>query len=374
MGALIVAQSFFIPVVSALFITLIISPLRRGLERSGMSSHVAAFLLLLALILSVALICVFASSGLQSVLANRAQITDQLVDRLNEWTHTFGALKDVGQQVDEIAGQTGDRQVVVVREEGPFALMTHATPIIVGQVILTLTLALFLIASGDMFYEKLVECIPSIRNKKKALDIARDIERQLSTYFLTVTAINAGVAVFIGIAFWAIGMPHPLLFLISAFFLNFIPYVGPLAGVGGAFLVGALTYSNLLGALVPAAIYWTVMTVEGQLVTPILLGKRLSLNSVVVLLSVTLWAWLWGFAGVLLATPILIATKVASDRISFLSGVSTFLADRSQSRGADKKLIERMFAPKPKPAPEPAADLAAEPVLAEVKTTWRETG
>jgi predicted PurR-regulated permease PerM len=192
-------------------------------------------------------------------------------------------------------------------------------PQLIAQLFFTLILLFFLLASGDMFYEKIVHVMPTWSDKRLAMRIAHDIERKLSHYLSTITFINAGLGVAVGSAMWLLGMPNPILFGVLAFALNFIPYVGALAGVILALVVGIVSLPNVYDAVLVAAVYLLLTSLEGQIVTPHLVGRRLRLNTVVVFVSITLFAWLWSVVGMLVAMPLLLALRTFCEHIPSLN-------------------------------------------------------
>ena len=189
-------------------------------------------------------------------------------------------------------------QVEVSERDGNIAAQIAATaPLVLGQIVFTLVLLFFILASGDLFRKRVVEVIPKLRDKKRAMAIADDIERRLGRYLFTITVINAGLGVVVGLAMWALGMPDPLLFGVAAFILNYMPYVGAIIGTTGALIIGLIALPDIWMAALTAAVYFGCTSVEGQLVTPYFVGRSLKLNPVVVFLSVAFWAWLWSVVG-----------------------------------------------------------------------------
>ena len=195
--------------------------------------------------------------------------------------------------------------------------------------LVTLVLALFLLASGDLFYVKLIDAFPRFGDKKRALRIVYGIERSVSRYLATVTMINASLGVFIGIGMWVIGMPKPLVWAFVAFFVNFLPYIGPLFGAGLATAVAVVTFDHLGQAALAPAVYLGATTIEGQFITPVLLGRQLELNTVSVFVTVVFWGWLWGIAGGLMAVPFLVCLKVICDNVVSLNTFGNFLSAAS---------------------------------------------
>lgn len=356
-GALSLAKGLFVPIITALMIALVFSPVRRVLGKLGIGPGLAS-LLIFAAALSVLAFIIYAASG---TIADRLENAPEILERAErEVRELLGSVQPMLDATGKISEITGDQEgeSVIIRQPGFLALVAQATPGVFGEAVITLTLAFFLIASGDLFYEKLVQIMPTIRDKRRALQIARDIEEQLSNYLFTITAINAVVAVLVAATAWAFGLPDPLLFGIAAFLLNFIPYLGPLAGILTMFVTGLVVLDSPVAAIMPAFIYWVVNTIEGQIATPILLGRRLRLNAVVVFLSFAVWAWLWSFMGMLLATPILLSLKVVADHIPGMKGLGTFLAARDDMSSRDLRILSFVFRSKPAPVP------VAEPVPA----------
>ena len=210
-------------------------------------------------------------------------------------------------------------------------------PIVGVQTVLVLVLLLFLLASGDMFYEKTVHAISRFRDKRRAMRTAHDIERKLSRYLLAITTINAGLGVAVGLTMWALGMPDPLLFGVIAWLFNYVPYVGAIAGAGLAVAVGLLEFDSVGHALLPGLAYYALTAIEGQFVTPWLIGRHLRLNTVVVFVAIAFWAWLWSIVGMLIAVPVLVTIRTVCASLPQLRPVADFLSERGMEREDDSE-------------------------------------
>ncbi len=344
-GALSFAQAFFIPVVFALLLALILSPIRRFLGTLGIGPGVSAALIMALVCLAGVVVLFLISSSLATIVSDEPQLMNKVQDRIEELTGMLEPMRQAGEQLNEMQNSSGGPDRVVVREQGIFSLWAETTPYVAGQVMLSIVLATFLIASGDMFYEKLVQVMPNLSMKRKSLIIARDVENQLSTYFLTITAINIALGTVVGAAMWLLGMPDPVFFGVVAFALNYIPYVGSIIGIIFAFVMGIVTYDNVWMSLAPPFAYWIINTAEGQFITPVSVGKRLRLNAVAVFLSLAFWAWLWSFVGMFLSTPILIALKAFSLRTPELAWLNTFLEGRRPCDDEDTDIVHEVMDP-----------------------------
>ena len=324
------ARSFLMPVVLAFLLALVFSPVRRFLERRSIPAWVSAIAIVGSLVATLLVGVLLLTTPVQQWISDGPAIAREL-----EWKTRalFGSAMDIfeaGQEVEEVAGgvEGEDVQEVVVRERGVFANMALVAPAYLAQAVFTLVLLFFLLSSGDMFYEKIVKVMPTFGDRRQAMRIAYDIERKLSRYLFTITFINAGLGVAVGVAMMLVGMPNPLLFGVLAFALNFVPYLGAVTGLVIAFVVGLLSFPLPGSALIAAMAYFALTTIEGQLVTPYFVGRRLEMNTVVVFVSITFWAWLWSVMGMLLAVPILVTIRAFCEHIPSLEPVGKFLAAR----------------------------------------------
>jgi predicted PurR-regulated permease PerM len=237
------------------------------------------------------------------------------------------AAMNASKQVEEIT-TTNDPTVqkVVVQQPGLLARAAGGAMSVASTAGITIVLLFFLLASGRLFYEKLVRILPTMTEKKRAIRIVYAVEEEVSSYLLTITAINAALGVVIGSVMWALGLPNPILWGVMAAALNFIPYVGALVGVFVVAVVALVSFESPGAAILPPVLYFVCTTIEGQFITPALLGKRLEMNTVAVFLAVAIWGWLWGVLGALMAVPILVSLRVMCDHFESLSAVGEFLS------------------------------------------------
>ncbi len=178
-----------------------------------------------------------------------------------------------------------------------------------------LVLLYFLLASGDLFLRKLIRVLTTLEDKKRAVEIARRLQEDISLYLLTITLINLGLGVAEGIAMHLLGMPNPLLWGVIAAILNFIPYLGAMVGMAVIAAVAALTFQTPGQILLPPLVYFLLTAAEGYLITPHIIGRRLTLNPVMILLGLIFWGWMWGIVGAIVAVPLLVSFKILCDHI-----------------------------------------------------------
>ena len=210
-----------------------------------------------------------------------------------------------------------------LRSFGGSVLMT--TGAAVGQIFTVLLLLFFLLSSGDTLLRRLVEVLPTWEDKKRAVEIAAEIESNVAGYLATITVMNALVGVLAGSAMWLLGLPDPLLFGTLAFLLNYIPIIGPVTGIAIFFFVGLFSYDDPIWALAPAGVYLLIHIMEGETITPMLLARRLTLNPVLVIASLLFWDWMWGVTGALLSVPLLAVFKIICDHLPGLQSLGHML-------------------------------------------------
>lgn len=221
---------------------------------------------------------------------------------------------------------SADTQRVVVEQPGIISRAAGNVLSAGTTVAITLMLTVFLLASGTLFYEKIVQSFSTLSDKKRALRIVYDVEKEISRYLLTVAIINVCLGMAIGLGLWTIGMPMPFVWGAAAALLNFLPYIGAAMTLLGVTAVSIVSFETLTMAAIPPLFVLTCNIIEGQIVTPVTVGRRLELNAVSVFVAVAFWSWLWGFIGALIAVPILVVIKVFCDHFDQLRPIGNFLA------------------------------------------------
>lgn len=329
LGVMYFASSFVLPVLLALLFALILSPTVRFLRRRGLPEPVSAVILVVTLTATLAAGAYMLSGPVTAWIQDAPQMMQQVRTKLYELRRPMEKVKEATEQVNQLANAKDPTvQEVVVKEPGLLSKVASDAPELLGGFGLMMVLLLFLLASGDLFHEKLIKALPTFSDKRRALRIARDVEREVSGYLFTITLINAGLGVAVGLAMYAVGMPNPVLWGVVAAIVNYVPYLGAMVGIVVVFLVALVSLDTLGHALLAPALYFACTSLEGQLITPALVGRRLRVNSVAVFFAIAFWGWLWGVAGILMAVPILIVIKVLAEHIEGLHGVAEFLGPR----------------------------------------------
>ena len=218
----------------------------------------------------------------------------------------------------------------------------------------TLVLLYLLLASGDLFLQKLVRVMPTMHDKKRAVDISHEIQQNISNYLFSVSFINIGLGLIASAGLYWLGVPNAGMWGMLVALLNFVPYFGPVAGIILLAAVGLLTFDTPLQVILPPAWYLLLHLLEANFITPVLLGRRFTLNPVVIFVSLIFWTWLWGVPGALLSVPFLVSIKVICDHVPSLSHISELLTSESNSIFENLKLLALRGRKSPPPEAGPA--------------------
>ncbi|MGR3488063.1 AI-2E family transporter [Pseudooceanicola nanhaiensis] len=328
------AEVVIIPIVLGFLIALTLSPVVRSLGRMGVPAPVSAIVLVFAFGLFAGTSVYFLSGPAGDLMDEVPRIRFELREKMDSVKDHIEKVQQASEDMQNFAsggdeGAADGQQRVVVNDDP--GILTRALSSLAGlgsSLLIALILSMFLLAAGDMYQRKMVEALPTLTDKKRALRISNDIERQISRYLGAITVINASLGLAVGSVLYLLGMPYAYLWGAAAFLLNYLPYIGALTGVILCAAVSLVTFDTLGDALIPPLAYLGLTTLEGQILTPMLVGRHLKLNAAVVFIAVVFWAWIWGVAGALMAVPFLVFLKVVCDNVPSLEVFGSFLSGR----------------------------------------------
>lgn len=321
------ARQVILPIVIAILLNFLFSPVVRWLKRRLKLPYGLSAALIITLLIVVVGGTVYSLAAPAAEWATKAPASmHRIENKLKLLRRPVEQINKTAERVEDLTNLSGgnDATQVQVKGGGIRAAIFGSTQSLITGAALVLTLLFFLLADGDVFMAKIVKVLPRLRDKKLALSIAQETEQSISIYLGATTVINVVLGILTGVAMWLIGLPNPTLWGIVGGLLNFVPYIGGLVAVIVLTLAGMATFERTGAAFLPGIIYFVLTNVE-SFVTPYVLGKRLSLNPVVVFIAVLFWGWMWGIAGALLAVPIMATTKLVCDRIKSLASVGEML-------------------------------------------------
>jgi predicted PurR-regulated permease PerM len=301
-------RAFLLPIAAALVIGTTLAPLVKLAARNGVSTWITAILLGLALLAFAGTAFTLLAKPAAELIARAPEIGATIRQKLYVLDRPLAALRELQQVfVPEGSG-------AVAVEPSHLGLVTpvlaYVTPAVAQLVLFFVTLIFFLAAQLD-FRRYMVSFFTTREAKLRFMRTVNDVEHNLGTYLAIVTVINTGLGIVVALGAWLFGFPTPILFGLMATVFNYLPYVGAACTTLILFGVSLVTFSSFAYALLPPAAFVAVATIEGQFITPTMLGRHLTLNPLAVLLALAFWSWLWGPMGTFLAVPLTMIAVIA---------------------------------------------------------------
>lgn len=322
------ARPFFLPIVIAVLLDFLLSPIIRFLKRVRVPESVGAAIVVAALLGLIAGGIWALSEPAKSWIARAPASIHRVQERLRA---VRGPVEQVTKTADEVEAATDiakkDVPQVVVRGPTMSERLFGSTQTLLIGAFETLVLLYFLLAVGDLFLQKLINVLPRLKDKKKAVTIARETESSISTYLFTVSLVNVGLGLVVALAMLIVGMPNPLLWGALAGFAEFVPYLGASVMLIVLSLAGISNFPDVGHALLVPGTYLAINLIQANFVSPLVLGRRLTLNPVAILVNLVFWWWLWGVGGAFVAVPLLATFKIFCDHIESLAPIGEFLGN-----------------------------------------------
>lgn len=326
------ASAIVLPITAAFVLKLLLQPPMRALARLHVPKVAAAMLMILVFLGGLGGLGFTLSGPAAGWISKAPESVLRLEDRLSVFKTGVQSVQRASKQVEKIADDaSNDGQSITVKGPSLSSFLFSGTRTVLIGLLTTIVLLFFLLVSGDMFLRRIVEILPTLSDKKQAVEISREIESSVSGYLGTISMMNAAVGLATGLSAYVCGLSDPILWGTVAFLLNYIPFLGALCGVCVLFLAGLLTFDAIWQALVPAGIYLAIHLIESEVVTPMLLARRFILNPILVIISLVFWYWMWGVVGALLAVPLLVTVKIVSDRVRPLMALGHFLGAEARA-------------------------------------------
>ncbi len=337
------AKSLLMPLVVALLFALLLSPLVAVLKRLYVPRTLSAILIICAIGGPLTLLVIELAEPAHKWAKQLPELSERMTAQLDDLTGTakpvqrqaavqrpepegfnFFGLFGKGKQQPEPpppvqASPAGDGETVSERvKQGGMELMVEilaATPVVIAQLLTCVILILFLLIFGPRLFNAYIHVFVPPDSREGRVELVGTIQHELSRYIVTVSVINAGLGLTTGLVLWLVGVEDALLWGVLVGLLNFAPYVGPILGMAMLSLAGVAQYGPVAIAVLPVLIYFSINLIEAQFVTPLVLGRNMRLNPLVLIVWLFIWGWLWGAVGVLIAVPLLVCIKLAFGKL-----------------------------------------------------------
>jgi predicted PurR-regulated permease PerM len=305
---------FFLPVTAALVIAIALVPMLEWLERRGLPSALAAFICVLAFLglanVAVASIVLPASDWVRLLPERIGRIRETLAPAMRLYSQFQRFIDDLVRQFGSNAAHHGATRTVALEQPNSLlGIIATSAPLAAVQMFFAVLVVFFFLSGWTRMRRHTITGRASFDG---AMTTARAIQEMVdatSTYLGTITLVNIGLGLTVALVLWLLDMPTPLMWGGIAAVLNYIPYLGPIASALLLALGGLMTFNEPWYAFLPALCFVGLHLVESNAVTPMFVGRRLTINPLLILVSLSFWAWVWGTTGALLAVPLLIIFK-----------------------------------------------------------------
>ena len=329
-----VAREFLVPIVFALLLNFLLSPLIRRMARIHIKAPLGAAIVVLLAIGAVGGGIYQLAGPAQRWAVTAPQSFAKAQGKLRKIIRPLQqASKNMEQAADAVGNAPGTKAPEIVVQSGPSVTsrLFGTTQRLVAGMLEVFILLYFLLSGGDLFLQKLIKVLPHFGDKVKAVEIARATEAAVSAYLSTALLVNLVEGAVVAGVLWLLGMPNVLLWgaLVAAF--EFVPYLGALAAMVIFTVAGLTTYDDVGRALLVPGSFLAINLLQANLVTPLLLGHRLTLNPVGIFIGLAFFFWIWGVAGAFLAVPLLATFKIFCDNITALAAIGEFLGQRDET-------------------------------------------
>jgi predicted PurR-regulated permease PerM len=327
--ALYVAAEIVLPVVLAIVLKLLLQPVVRLTDRVGVPRGLGALLAVILFVVALAGVISGIAGPASSWASKLPTALPQIQEKLAFLARPISSMQWV---LGQLQGITNDSAITVPQAPpapahpvNMMGALFSGTATIVAGFFTTLIVLFYLLVAGETFLRRLVEVLPRFAEKRQAVEISMHIEEDISLYLITVALINGVVGLLTFGVMWACGVANPLLWGVIAFVLNFVPILGAMVGMVVFLMASVLSLGVTWWAVLPVGLYFGIHILEGEIVTPMLMARRFTINPVVIILALVFWYWMWGVPGAILAVPMLAITKIICDDVRPLRALGHIL-------------------------------------------------
>ena len=329
-AAIRLGRDVLVPLMLSLLIALVLSGLVEWLYRFRIPRVLSAFVLLLAVTAAIGGIGELVWSPAQKWIQDAPRILHTIENKVRPAQTVVRRIGDLATRATSLGG-VAPAPTTAPPAPAPAPTMTAAgvvaeTGWIVAGIATVMAFTLLLLAAGPPTLARMAAALAADLHAVHVLKIIDAIRVEVGRYYRTLALINLGLGIATATATWLLGMPNPILWGALAGVLNFIPYLGSATTLVVLTVVAMVTFDTIPQALMVSASYLVLAAIEGQIVQPVLVGRRLDLNPIIVFLALWLGGWMWGIPGVVFALPVLVATKVAASHSSGGDVIARFLS------------------------------------------------
>lgn len=329
------ARVVFIPLTFALMLSFLLSPAVTWLEHRRVPRSVGAALVVTLLLGGGTFAGVELANPAADWIARSPGVLQTLERKVRPWRRPVKSVSELAQRVERITQVEERRAPQEVTLEKPGILSTALDTVwtVVAGALVTLFALYFSLLTGDVLLARVIAWVPDLSQRRTA-EVILSIQQGMSRYLRTVFAINFVLGCAIAVAMYVLRMPNPLLWGALAMLVNFVPYVGPFVGIHTVGAVALVSFDDMTAALWPPLFYLAIASVEGNVLTPLILGRTTELDPLVIFVWLLFWGWLWGIAGAIVAVPLLMLIKLMCERSQVLGPVAALISRNASTKRA----------------------------------------
>jgi predicted PurR-regulated permease PerM len=314
--ALRAASPVFLPLTAAIVIAIALVPPLEWMERHRVPAPMAAFLCVVGFLILV-------NIALASIVVPAIEWFRVLPERIERIQSNLAPLLDLYTSLDrflneilaQFAAGSNVREAQTVATEPPGSIvevLATSAPTALIEMFFAVLVIYFFLAGWTRLRREAITSRTSFGGAMATARVIQEVVDDTSSYLGTITFINLGLGALIAWALWMMGMPSPLMWGGIVALLNFVPYLGPILAAFLLALGGLMTFADIWMAMAPAALMIAAHTIEANAITPLIIGRRLTINPILILISLSFWGWIWGAPGALLAVPLLIIIQTVA--------------------------------------------------------------
>lgn len=327
------ARVVFIPLTFALMLSFLLSPAVTWLERRRLPRALGAALVVALLLGAGTFAGVELANPAADWIARSPGVLQTLERKVRPLRRPVRSVTELAQRVERMT-QVEERkapQEVTLEKPGILSTALDTVWTVAAGALVTLFALYFSLLTGDVLLARVIAWVPDLSQRRTA-EVILSIQQGMSRYLRTVFAINFSVGCVIAVAMYLLHMPNPLLWGALAMLVNFVPYVGPFVGILTVGAVALASFDDLTATLLPPLVYLTFASVEGNVLTPLILGRTTELDPLVIFVWLLFWGWLWGIAGAIVAVPLLMLIKLMCERSLVLGPVAALISRNSSAK------------------------------------------
>jgi predicted PurR-regulated permease PerM len=323
------ASAILLPTAFAIVLALVLAPIARALALTGMGDGASAVITVFFAAAAIVFVIAIVSPAIGDWIEDAPKMARAIDRKLQPLKDQLEIVENVS---NRISGETAAAAATSASGSGMIGSILSMGANFASQAIYVLFLTVFLLSLRTDMRRRFILCSDDMPGRVQRARAVRDVGRNVAAYLFILTCINIGVAVVTAAAFYAAGIPEPIVWGVVYGLANYVPVIGPTGTIVAAAVVGVATEATLLVGLTGAAILLVINAVESQAIQPWLMARRIEINPVALFVGLAFVVWLWGVPAAIIAAPLLITIYTFSRHTPSLQPIAAILAPITKPR------------------------------------------